>query len=200
MSSSLPAPISDNDRERVAELLQRASGEGRVTLEEFSARVGAVWAADTAADLARATADLAPAPVVGSAQPVERVVTVFSENKRLGRWRLAARKLRTLTVFGACELDLREVLTGADLIEISGGCVFGELKVTVPEGVEVELTGMTVFSARSLHLAPVPRVPGTPLIRVHVNALFGAVTVSSSGPRGTSSWHPGTAVDRSTER
>lgn len=194
----MPVPISDNDRERVAELLQRACGEGRVTLEEFSARVGAVWAADTAAELARATADLAPAPVVGAAQPVERVITVFSENKRHGRWRLAARKLHTFTIFGSCELDLREVLSGADLIEISGACLFGELKVVVPEGVEVELTGLTVFSARSLHLAEVPRVPGTPLIRVDVSVLFGAVTVRSSGRRSTTPWLPGagTPIER----
>lgn len=43
----MPEPISDGDRERVAERLQQACGDGRITLEEFSVRVGAAWAAGT---------------------------------------------------------------------------------------------------------------------------------------------------------
>jgi len=172
-------PVSDNDRERAAELLQRACGEGRITLEEFSARVGAVWAADTPAELAKAAADLAPGPMVGTNQPVERVITVFSETKRRGRWRLLPRGLVTRTVFGTCELDLREVLTGSDTIEITGTVAFGEVKVIVPEGVDVDVTGATVFSSRDLSLAPVPRVPGTPRVSVSIAAYFSSVEVKS---------------------
>jgi hypothetical protein len=177
-------PLPDHDRERAAELLQRACGDGRITLEEFSARVGAVWAADTPAELVRTTADLAPEPIVGTTQAIEQVVTVFSENKRRGRWRLLPQGLRTHTVFGSCELDLREVLTGSDVIDIGGTCVFGEITVIVPEGVDVDLTGATVFSSRSLSLAPMPRVPGTPHVRVTVNAYFGSVQVKSKPYRG----------------
>jgi hypothetical protein len=172
-------PVSDNDRERAAELLQRACGDGRLTLEEFSVRVGAVWAADTPAELALATADLAPTPVVGTVQAVERVVTIFSATTRRGRWRLLPRALRTLTVFGTCELDLCEVASGADLIEITGTCLFGEVSVIVPEGVEVDMGGTVIFATRDLQLAPVPRVPGTPHVRVNINAMFSAVGVRS---------------------
>jgi hypothetical protein len=58
-------PPSDHERERAAELLQRACGDGRLTLEEFSARVGAVWAAGSTQEIERATAGLAPTPIVG---------------------------------------------------------------------------------------------------------------------------------------
>jgi Domain of unknown function (DUF1707)/Cell wall-active antibiotics response 4TMS YvqF len=179
---STPAlpPVSDHDRERAAALLQQACGAGRITLEEFSGRVGAVWAADSAAELEKATADLAPEPMVGTAQPVERVVTVFSENKRHGRWRLLPQGLRTQTVFGSTELDLRDALTGSDVIEIGGACVFGEVKVIVPEGVDVDLVGATMFSSRQLNLAPVPRVQGTPRVRVAINAWFSSVQVTSA--------------------
>jgi hypothetical protein len=172
-------PPSDGDRERAAELLQRACGEGSLTLEQFSVRVGAVWAADTHDELVRATADLAPAPILGSAQTVDSILTVFSENKRRGRWRLRSRRLWLRTVFGATELDLREVITDQSVIEISGFCLFGELKVIVPEGVEVDVTGATVFASRQQHLAAVPRVPGTPEVRVEVAGWFSSIEVVS---------------------
>jgi hypothetical protein len=178
----VPAPISDGDRERVAELLQRACGEGRLTLEEFSVRVGTVWSAETDAELVRATEGLALQPIVGSATTVDRVVTVFSSTRRRGRWRLRDRTVRTTTVFGSAELDLRAVLTGSDVIEITGGSWFSDLTVIVPEGVEVDLTGTNAFSSRDLKLAPVPRLPGTPEVRVSVNAFFSSVQVISRPP------------------
>jgi hypothetical protein len=172
-------PPSDGEREEAAETLQRACGDGRLTLEEFSVRVGAVWAAETSTDLVRATAGLAPTPIVGSSRTVDKVVTVFSDNKRRGRWRLRSPRLRLRTVFGSTELDLREVLTDRDVIEISGACVFGELTVIVPEGVEVDLAGPVVFTSRHLRLAPVARVPGTPEIRIDVHSWFSSVQVVS---------------------
>ncbi|MBU2667457.1 DUF1707 domain-containing protein [Actinoplanes bogorensis] len=172
-------PPSEPERERVAELLQKACGDGRLTLEQFSVRVGQVWAAEDADELARVTADLGAAPVVGSASTVERVVTVFSENKRRGRWRLRLPQLKVFTMFGSTELDLREVLTDQDVIEIRGSCAFGELKVIVPEGVEVDLTGTVAFSSRNMHLAAVPRVVGTPEVRVHITTWFSNVEVVS---------------------
>jgi hypothetical protein len=172
-------PLSDEDRERAAEVLQKACGDGRLTLEQFSVRVGAVWAAEDEQQLAQATAGLAATAIVGSAQTVEKVVTIFSENKRQGRWRLRSPKLRTRTVFGSTQLDLREVLTDQSVIEISGACVFGELKVIVPEGVEVEVVGAVYFTSRKMHLAPVPRVPGTPEVRIEVASWFSSVEIIS---------------------
>ncbi|WBB66453.1 DUF1707 domain-containing protein [Micromonospora sp. WMMD812] len=52
---------SDDDRHRVVAQLQGHTEAGRLTLDEFSDRVGAVWAARTLGDLAALTRDL-PAP------------------------------------------------------------------------------------------------------------------------------------------
>ena len=71
------------------------------------------------------------------------------------------------------------MLTGESRIEIGGLCLFGAVKVIVPEGVEVDLVGAVVFSAHSLQLAPVPRVPGTPEITVDIPTWFGNVEVVS---------------------
>ncbi|WP_433052352.1 DUF1707 SHOCT-like domain-containing protein [Dactylosporangium sp. CS-033363] len=56
---------SDEDRQRVIGVLQRHTEAGRLTLDEFSDRVGTVYAAKTLDDLRAAIVDLpalAPAP------------------------------------------------------------------------------------------------------------------------------------------
>jgi hypothetical protein len=75
VTSPIRRPPSDLERERAAELLQKACGDGRLTLEEFSARVGAVWAAEDDSALEQATAGLAATHIVGSARSVDKVVT-----------------------------------------------------------------------------------------------------------------------------
>lgn len=50
--------IGDVERERVREVLARHAGDGRLTLDELSDRLGEVYAARTEADLDRALRDL----------------------------------------------------------------------------------------------------------------------------------------------
>jgi Domain of unknown function (DUF1707) len=52
---------SDSDRERVAERLRHATGEGRLQTEELEERLGAVFAARTYGELDAVVSDL-PAP------------------------------------------------------------------------------------------------------------------------------------------
>ncbi|MGK5742791.1 DUF1707 SHOCT-like domain-containing protein [Micromonospora sp. URMC 103] len=61
---------SDDDRQRVVAELQGHTAAGRLTLDEFSDRVGAAWNARTLGDLAALTRDL-PAPA-GPAAPAAR--------------------------------------------------------------------------------------------------------------------------------
>ena len=57
---------SDEDRERVIDLLQRHTAAGRLTLDEFSERVADACAARTLTDLGVVTRDL-PAEAVAEA-------------------------------------------------------------------------------------------------------------------------------------
>ena len=177
-----PRPLTDADREAAAERLTDAAGDGRLTLEEFSDRVGAVWAADTAAELARATEGIG-LPVVGSTRTVSTVVCVMGDQHRTGRWRLPAR-LRTWCLMGDVLLDLRSVICAEPEVEISVFALMGDIDVLVPDGVEVEVSGFDLMGDRELRLAPVPRVPGTPLIRVRAYVVMGDVTVGSAGMAG----------------
>jgi hypothetical protein len=63
MSDATPAlRIADADRERVAERLRRAAGEGRLAPEELEERLEAAFAARTRADLEPLVADLPAEP------------------------------------------------------------------------------------------------------------------------------------------
>ncbi|MGC4755183.1 DUF1707 SHOCT-like domain-containing protein [Micromonospora trifolii] len=64
---------SDDDRNRVVAALHQHTAAGRLTLDEFSDRAGAVWTARTLGDLAALTRDLPALPnSVVDAGPVTR--------------------------------------------------------------------------------------------------------------------------------
>lgn len=185
MIRPVPAPaVTDEEREAAVELLQRACGEGRMTLEEFSVRAGAAWAAEDRAELAEVTEGLAEPPPVGTSQPVSEMSAVFSEHKQFGRWRLP-RRLSIRAIFGASKIDFREATIDADavrdgVVDVTVHVLFGETKLIVPEGVEVEMYGRALFGNRTVNLAPVPRRQGTPIVRLHCKVTFGELKVRSA--------------------
>ncbi|HEX5496619.1 MAG TPA: DUF1707 domain-containing protein [Mycobacteriales bacterium] len=191
-------PATDADRQAGADLLQRACGDGRLTLEEFSDRVGAVWAAEATDQIAAATGGLeVPGPIVGSSRTVHRVVNVIGEQRLRGRWRLPGR-LQVINLIGELDLDLCDVVVGETLpdnvVDIRVFSMIGEVSVVVPEGIEVQVSGLVLIGARDIHLAPVPRRVGTPLVRLHVFGLIGELRVESRPSGGTPNWRR--AVER----
>ena len=64
--------MSDSDRERYIALLRRHTTEGRLTLDEFSDRVGEVYSARTFADLDRTLRELPVEPSPRPKLPVAR--------------------------------------------------------------------------------------------------------------------------------
>lgn len=158
--------------------LERAVGEGRLTLEAFTDRVGTVWSAGSRGEIDRVMADL-PQPLVGSTAPASAtLLAVFGNVKRRGRWSLR-RRTTGLAVFGDLKLDLRGAVVSDPEVTITAISLFGDVEITVPEGVEVELSGFDIFGDRELALAPVPRVLGSPRVRVRSFTLFGDTEVRS---------------------
>lgn len=77
MSGELRA--SDEDRHRVVDALQRHTEAGRLTLDEFTERVGSAYSARTLAELAAVIRDLPvePAPVPAASDTVRRDLLVL---------------------------------------------------------------------------------------------------------------------------
>ncbi|GEL17879.1 DUF1707 SHOCT-like domain-containing protein [Pseudonocardia asaccharolytica] len=181
MSVSPQPPESlDPRRQTAQQQLERAVGEGRLTLDEFTDRSALIWRASTPAEIDRTVADL-PAAVVGQTAPARSwLVGLIGDIRRRGRWSLRRRTSAVLLI-GDIELDLRgAVITEEGPIEIDIYSLIGDVEVIAPEGVEVELGGFTLLGDRRIDLAPVPRVPGTPTVRVRMFSLIGDAKLRSS--------------------
>lgn len=148
---------SDADRERVVSLLGEAAGDGRLTPEEHEQRLQAASSARTLGELARLTTDLA-AP---DAQPVRLdgwrpVLAVFGSQRREGRW-VVPERLSVTAIFGEAVLDFRDALLQGPRTTIYATVIAGRLRLYVPDGVMVEVTG-TGVAARERGTVP-PRRP-----------------------------------------
>jgi class 3 adenylate cyclase len=178
--------VADADRDRTVTLLREHVVDGRITLNEFSERVGLALVARTRGDLDTAMAHL-PAlasPEEASARRVarRRFVGVMSESKAKGRWRVADRTT-AVAVMGGCEIDLRQAEIHGSEVVIKAVAFWGGIKVIVPEGFDVELEGFSFMGGRDLKLRNVPIVPGSPRIRVRGYAIMGGIEVRSRSNR-----------------
>ena len=175
--------ISDAERETAVVRLERALGEGRITVDEFRQRAEAAYAAVGTGDLEPLFADL-PADagtaveMVGSRAPAS-VVNVMGDIKLDGS---APVPRRAGTGLGDVRIDLRELRTDADVVELDLFTVLGDIEVIVPEGVDAVLEGWTVLGNRKIDLAAVPRLAGTPRIVVRAHALLGDLKLRSLAP------------------
>jgi hypothetical protein len=170
--------LSDAERDRAVASLREHLVQGRLSLEEFSQRMSAAYAAKTAADLAVLQQDLPAESTAAPRRPsaVRFLVAVFGATKRTGSLRVREHLL-CLAVFGSVTLDLRGALVEGDTITINSGTVFGALDVIVPEGVEVDLNGLAIFGSKETKGRPVQLMPGAPLVRVNALVVFGAANV-----------------------
>lgn len=175
---------SDREREETTEKLTAACAEGRLTLEELGLRVEGAVGAVTRDDLAALVADLpasSTTPIVTAGvkkKKRRRMVAVMSSATRRGHWKIPAH-LTSVSVMGETELDLREASLEAAVTEMTLVLLMGSVKVLVPEGIDVEVTGIVVMGERDVDVPPAPPAPGGPQLRVKVAGLMGEVKVVS---------------------
>lgn len=174
---SRPTPIlaSDAERERSVALLRDAVGEGRLTLEEFSERVGLAHTARTDEELANLARDLPENPA-RSAPPAavsEQHRAFCSHLIRSGPWSLP-RRSSWRSIFGTVDLDLRQArLDGPEtVLEVYN--LFGTVTVVVPDGVEVVVRGGGLFASQKIQSPERPPIVGAPRL-----------TIDTRGPGGT---------------
>jgi len=167
---------SDADRDRVLELLAEAVSDGRLTPDEHAERVQRACTARTLGQLADLTADL----VAASAQPVRvdggRVISgIFGPARRDGRW-VVPETLAVTAMFGEVEVDFTQAILQARHVQLYATVIGGRLRLIVPDGVSVVVTGHLVLGRRRGGTAP-PATPDTPLIEVKGVVLGGEIIV-----------------------
>ena len=158
MSSSpaVPEPrdlrASDADRERVANVLREAAGDGRLTMDELDERLDAVYAAKTYAELEPITHDLpdsdaahVPAPSSAAARNPARfggeptssgAVAILGGFTRKGDW-VVPKEFTAFMLMGGGEIDLRDARFAEREVTIHIVAILGGCEVIVPEDATV---------------------------------------------------------------
>jgi hypothetical protein len=167
---------SDADRDRVLALLAEAMSDGRITQQEHAERMQRACSARTLGELAELTGDLA-AP---SAQPVRldggRVITgVFGPARRDGRW-VVPETLTVTAMAGEVEVDFTQAILQASRVLLYATAIGGRIRLIVPDGVSVVVTGHVLLGRRRGHTPP-PAGPDTPVIDVRALVIGGELAV-----------------------
>jgi len=173
-----PMRVSDDERERAVFALREHVVAGRLTLDEFTERVGQALRARVGDELVRIQADLPeqlPSQARSGIRPVRVTAAVFSHVVRRGRVRLR-RRTRALSAFADLDLDLREATVESGRIGLTVLALFGNVDVYLPEGVDTSVTGLTIFGHRRDWGRDVG-YPGMPMLTVRAFGFFGTVDV-----------------------
>lgn len=135
--------VSDAEREHVIGLLQKAIGQGLITLDEFSSRTDVALVAKTRGDLNSVLLDLpgvthneqAPRAVV----PKDRVEikNTMSSVSRKGLWAVP-RELVVRNRMGSTDLDFSEADIPHAVVTIELDVTAGSVSILLPEGATVD--------------------------------------------------------------
>jgi Domain of unknown function (DUF1707)/Cell wall-active antibiotics response 4TMS YvqF len=178
MSETPELRVSDAEREATVVRLRDAGGEGRLTFEELADRVERADLARTASELDALTADLPARPPRALPERKERgwVVAIMGGADRRGRWR-PARRTNVVSIMAGAALDLRDAEIEGGELHITAVSIMGGIEITVPEGVEVELSGFALMGGNS-GPKDAAVAPGAPIVHVHAYSLMGGAGVS----------------------
>jgi hypothetical protein len=141
--------VSHEDRDRVAEQLRVAAGDGRLTMEELDERLERALNARTGSELAVLTTDL-PAVAASAAVAVtakEHVAIEVSSGSahRDGRWAVP-RSMEVKVGSGSVKLDLTQALISAPLLRLDATVRSGSLTLITRPGIEVVVDDVSVSS------------------------------------------------------
>lgn len=189
---------SDAERDATIERLSGATGDGRLTLEEFSQRMEQASSARTRAELDRLVADL-PADAEGtpsavaaqSASPARWHVSPIGGLTVRGPWRVE-RHVIVASLLGGADLDLSQAELAAPEVTLTQVSLLGGVRITVPPGVRVDRSGFSLIGGTHIGGGPEPG-PGAPTIHIRAFSLLGGVQIDRSRAAG---YTPGGRLSR----
>ena len=157
---------SDGDRDRVADVLCAAAGDGRLTADEFDDRLEAALSSRTHDELAVLTADLTGGPgrsgaATAQAEDVLRISKHGGSFRRTGRW-VVPRRLQLRSSSCDVALHFANAVITYDTVRIDMDVRGGSLILLVGPGTVVDADSLTV---RHTHVAVGPSAePGAPAV------------------------------------
>jgi hypothetical protein len=105
-----------------------------------------------------------------------RIVSVIGACRRTSRWRVAEDN-RVLALFGRCLLDLREAETDGPRLGFDILSVFASVEIIVPEGSDVQPSGLALLAAAQCEVPPSSEPGPLPPIEIDSVTVFGRLRV-----------------------
>ena len=180
---------SDEDRDRVAELLRVAAGDGRLTMEEFGQRLEEALTARTYGELAALTRDLPAAGGLAAGTPasqpksVVRIDRTSGWAKRDGSW-VVPQRMEVRVTSGHVTLDFTEAVITQPSLQIDAKVGSGALKLLTKPGIVVDTDDVAVRSGGVKVRAPWgPDVPV--LLQIQVSGTVRSGHITARPPRRT---------------
>ena len=175
--------VSYEDRDRVAEELRVAAGDGRLTAEELDERLEVALTARTYADLATVTKDLPSAGgMLGAPAPKDlvRIDCQSSAVERTGPW-LVPRRMEVRVKSGVVTLDFTEAVITQPSLPIDADVGSGVLTLVIKPGIVVDMDDVAVRSG-SLEVRA-PWGPDGSLLRIQVSGKVGSGCITARSRR-----------------
>ncbi|MGH9122519.1 MAG: DUF1707 SHOCT-like domain-containing protein, partial [Acidimicrobiales bacterium] len=175
-------PLSDGERDAAVTSLVKATGDGRLTLEEFGQRAELALTTDSRIDLEKVTGDL---PEASPSKAKRHWFAPFGNRIVEGRFALSPNTKTTMLV-SEIHLDLRGAFLVGPESTIKVKALAGTLRVLVPTGVRVEVDQSSLFGGRSrTSYGPESKVV-RPLLRIRMIDVMGGVKVTDDPAK----WSP----------
>lgn len=185
---------SQDDRDRVVEVLTAAAGDGRLTPEELEERVGAALTARTHGELAALVSDLPAVPELpagaAAATPKElvRIDCHSGSARRDGRW-VVPRRMEVRVTNGSVTLDFTEAVTWWPSLQLDVAVRGASLRLLTRPGILVSTDDLAVRSGSVKVRAPWdPEVPVRFRIDVSGTVASGSLTARPPRPPRRAPW------------
>ena len=178
---------SHADRDRVAELLRVAAGDGRLTMDELDERLDRALTARTGSELELLVGDLPVAAVGGALAPVEvkdlvRIDVTSGNAERHGAWTVPrAMSLRARS--GNIKIDLTEAVVSHPVLKIDVNVRSGNVVLVTRPGIEVLMDEVNVRSGNAKVRVPKEQGSVPAYLRVEVSGSVGSGNVTARPPR-----------------
>jgi hypothetical protein len=161
--------VSDDEREHVVGVLQKAIGRGMLDLDEFTERTDIALAARTRGELNAVLTDLpglvhrdavrppathgyGPPPAFGRGMPGQQPLVLnakYSSLNRSGPW-LVPEALVVHNKYGATKLDFTDAQVAHPVVYIELDARWGSVEIIIPEHAAVDVNAITEVKFGSL--------------------------------------------------
>jgi hypothetical protein len=183
---------SHEDRDRVAEILRVAAGDGRLTPEELDQRLEVALTARTQRELAALTVDLPAAtgsavPDVAAPKPKDlvRIETHSGTARRDGPW-VVPQAMDVRVTSGHVVLDFTHAVIATPVLKIHAEVKSGTVRLVTKPGIVVDTDDVTIRSGNTKVRTPWGH-DGPVTLRVEVSGSVGSGTLAA-GPRRRTFW------------